>query len=744
MESNDKAARPVTLTQYLRVLQHQWLVVALLAILGLGGAAAYTYRQTPVYSAHTQLFVSVRTDTGISGLSQGNTFTQQRVKSYADIVTSPLIAEPVINQLRLPFTPEQLTSKITASSPLDTVLLDIIVSDTDPIRAAAIANAVGAEFPRLVGRLETPSGQSSSPVTVSVTRAATVPSVPVSPRIPLNLALGLIVGLGLGIGAAVLRDQFNTSVSGIGDVEKLTGAIPLGVVPYDALAGKQPLITADQFGGRAEAFRTLRTNLQFADVDEPPRVITITSALPAEGKTTTACNIALTLAQSGARVVLVEGDLRKPAVGKYLGISNAAGLTNVLAGQHELRDVIVSYQRDTLAVLPSGPTPPNPSEMLGSQQMHQLLTTLATDYDLVIIDAPPLLPVTDAAVLASASDGAIMVVRHGKSRREEVERAIQALTAVNAKVLGTVLNFAPRRKRRGGYDGYGYGYGYGGTAAPEAVPSASDRSGSSKKSRRQRKQKPVTGSVATTPTGAPAAQTAALLGHPDGFPAQPGAFQPGTFPGQSGDFPAQPGAFPGRPGAFPAQSDAFPGQPGAFPARSGAFPAQPDAFPAHPGGLPAQSDAFPAQPGAFPAQPGAFPAQPGAFPAQPSAFPARPSAAPGRPSASPGRPSASPGQSGAYSGRPGSFPAQPGAASAAPSGFPLSSPALPPLERPATQFSALDDRSAMDATVERQAIRIPKGPPVRMDLGDLADEPTEDADGMRQGVPRHHRTNRSS
>jgi capsular exopolysaccharide synthesis family protein len=451
----------VTLPQYLRVLRTQWVVVILLALLGSGAAAAYSYRQTPVYAAQTQLFVSVRTDPGISALSQGSAFTQQRVKSYVDIVTSPLIVEPVISDLRLPYTAEQLASQVKASSPLDTVLLDIEVRDTDPGRAAAVANAVSAEFPRLVAQLETPFGQSVSPVTVSVTRTAVVPKVPISPRIPLNLALGLLIGLGLGVAAAVLRDQFNTSVNGVSEVEQLIGAIPLGVVPYDAMAQKQPLVTTDQFGGRAEAFRTLRTNLQFADVDDPPRVIAISSALPAEGKTTTACNIALTLAQSGARVILVEGDLRKPAVGKYLGISNAAGLTNVLAGQHELRDVIVGYQRDTLDVLPSGPTPPNPSEMLGSQQMRNLLSQLAAGYDVVIIDAPPLLPVTDAAVLAAAADGAILVIRHGKSRAEEVERATQALSSVNAKLIGTVLNFAPRRKRRGGYDGYGYGYGYG-------------------------------------------------------------------------------------------------------------------------------------------------------------------------------------------------------------------------------------------------------------------------------------------
>jgi capsular exopolysaccharide synthesis family protein len=516
-ESNDKAARPVTLTQYLRVLRQQWLVVTLLALVSLGGAAAYSFRQTPVYSAQTQLFVSVRnSESDLSQLNQGSTFTQQRVKSYADLVTSQEITQAVISELRLPYTPEELAGKISATSPLDTVLLDITVMDTDPVRAAATANAVGAEFPRFIATLETPSGQVVSPVKVSITRHAVVPSVPVSPRIPLNLALGLIVGLGLGIGAAVLRDQFRTTVDGVNDIEHLTGAIPLGVVPYDAAAAKQPLITADQFGGRAEAFRTLRTNLQFADVDDPPRVIAISSALPNEGKTTTACNIALTLAQSGARVILVEGDLRKPAVGTYLGISNAAGLTNVLAGQHELRDVIVSYQRDTLAVLPSGPTPPNPSEMLGSQQMRHLLSSLAKHYDLVIIDAPPLLPVTDAAVLAAGSDGAIIVVRHGKTRREEVERALQALSAVNAKVLGSVLNFAPRKKRRGmGYDGYGYGYGH--NPAPEPPPESSAAPETSRRRPGTPLESPPTNPGLGRPGGPPPLVQHTSAAYPDGF-----------------------------------------------------------------------------------------------------------------------------------------------------------------------------------------------------------------------------------
>jgi capsular polysaccharide biosynthesis protein len=224
-ESDDKAAPPVTLTQYLRVLRRQWLVLALLTLLGLGAATAYTYRQVPVYSAGIQLFVSVRSaDTDISQLSQGSTFTQQRVKSYADLVSSPVVAQAVIKQLKLPYSAEQLSDEISADSPLDTVLLNISVADPDPARAQAIANSVALQFPKLIATLETLPGQAVSPVKVSTTRRAGRPSVPVSPRIPLNLALGLIVGLGLGIAASVLRDQFNTTVSGVGDLEKRTSS----------------------------------------------------------------------------------------------------------------------------------------------------------------------------------------------------------------------------------------------------------------------------------------------------------------------------------------------------------------------------------------------------------------------------------------------------------------------------------------------------------------------------------------
>ena len=444
------------LTYVLTTLRRAWWLLILSAALGTGAAAVVNATSAVVYEAQVQQFVSIAdSNDSTSNILSGSQFTLQRVKSYTQVATSAQVLQPVIRQLRLPMTVADLAGHVQATNPLDTVLIQLSVSDTDPDRAAQIANAVGQQLSEVVQQIESPQSGAPAPVKLTTTQPATVPTAPVSPRKSLNLALGLLVGLAAGAGGALLREQLNTTVKTPDDVESVTGSIPLGLVPFDATARTHPLVAQDQADGRAEAFRTLRTNLQFADVDRPPRSIVVTSAMPDEGKTTSACNIALTLALTGSRVVLVEADLRKPRVVRLPRPRQRAGLTNVLAGQHALEDVLVPWKRKTLTVLPAGPVPPNPSELLGSQHMTTLLQALAADFDHVVIDTPPLLPVTDAAVLATIADGAVLIVRHGRSSRDDLELATQALAAVNARLLGTVLNFIP--VRRGGY-GYGYGY----------------------------------------------------------------------------------------------------------------------------------------------------------------------------------------------------------------------------------------------------------------------------------------------
>lgn len=448
----------VDLRDFLRVLRRRWRIVVALVLLSTGAAVTVTTLSTRVYQADTQVFVSLQ-DTG-SGTSsnayQGNLFSQERVKSYARIANSPKVTDAVVKQLRLDLTPEQVASKITATAPTDTVLVDLVVRDPSPTRARDIANAVSTQFARVVRDLERPVNGRASPVSVTVVRPADLPLSPVSPRSTVNVALGLLVGLALGVGVAVLRETLDTTVKTSEDLQKLTGSSALGVIAYDGQAQKNPLVSQmDTRTGRGEAFRTLRTNLRFVDIDNPPRAVVVTSSIASEGKSTTACNLAITLASAGVRVILVEGDLRRPRVADYMGLDGSVGLTDVLIGRAAVDVVLQPWGNSTLSVLASGPLPPNPSELLSSAQMNELLHALQARADIVLIDAPPLLPVTDAAIVTRACDGALVIVRHGRTTREQLLRSFEALKSVDARVLGTVLNMAPAGSTKG-YYGYGY------------------------------------------------------------------------------------------------------------------------------------------------------------------------------------------------------------------------------------------------------------------------------------------------
>lgn len=449
------------LRDYLQVLRRRWRLVVLCVLLAVAAAASATYAATPLYAATSQVFVSTTGGAAadnISGLNQGGQFAQQRVKSYADIVTSPMVLDPVIRDLGLSTTARKLQEQVAASAPLDTVLINIKVTDPSPATAQRLANDIARTFTRVAASLETPAGQTVSPVKLSVVRDAALPDAPVSPRKKLNLALGLLVGLAVGVGGAVLRETLDTTVKSPAGAEELVGAPMLGAIAFDPEATKRPLVVhVAPNSARAEAFRQMRTNLQFVDIEHPLQSVVITSSIPGEGKSTTACNLAITLAQAGVRVVLVEGDLRRPRVADYMGLEGAVGLTSVLLGRAQLEDALHPWGDGTLQVLASGPLPPNPSELLGSAGMAHLLRELEGTADLVLVDAPPLLPVTDAAVLGAICSGVLMLVRSNATRAEQVARATATVNAVGATILGAVLNMVPTK----GPDAYAYGYGYG-------------------------------------------------------------------------------------------------------------------------------------------------------------------------------------------------------------------------------------------------------------------------------------------
>jgi capsular exopolysaccharide synthesis family protein len=448
----------VDLRDYLATLRKRWTLVALCVLMSLGAAAAATILAHQVYTSEAQIFVSAR-DSGDnpSTAYQGGLLAQQQVKTYSRVAVSPTVTDKVAERLSLD--PSVVASSVTADAPLDTVLINVTATAASPAVAQRIAQAVADETSVLVPRLETTEGR-AAPVKLTVTTNANLPTAPSSPRPKINLALGLLVGIAIGVAAAVLRETMDTTVKNKSDLQEITGAAPLGVIAEDPGVTRRPLVVQiDSQSPRAEAFRQLRTNLQFVDVDRATRAVVLTSALAEEGKTTTSCNLAITLAQAGVRTVLVEADLRRPRLSEYLGIERAVGLTTVLTGVASLDDALQPWGRTgAMWVLPSGSLPPNPSEILGSHQMQELLKALDERADVVILDAPPLLPVTDAAVLARVADGAVLVVRVGKTKREQVTRAIEALTSVDARLLGTVINRAPVRGPDAGAYGYGYGY----------------------------------------------------------------------------------------------------------------------------------------------------------------------------------------------------------------------------------------------------------------------------------------------
>lgn len=478
------------LRDYLRILRRRWMLIATLTLLVVGASAAWTFSSTPIYQSTARLFVSTASgDAGDSAGAayQGGLFSQQRVTSYADQVSkSQTLAETVIADLDLDLTTGEVLGAVTATVVPETVNIDLSVRDPDPARAQAMAQSYAEALSDQIRVQETPVGASDPLIRATIYDSATLPGSPVAPNPVRNLGLAVVLGLLLGFGLAVVRELLDTTIKSPDDLREHSDAPLLGAIGYDASIKTEPLVTSlPSHAPRAEAFRVLRTNLQFVDVDAATKVFVVTSALPGEGKTTTAVNLAITLAQAGQKTLLIECDLRRPKASSALGMDNSIGVTTVLLGRVTFEDALQEHPSSTLSVLGSGAVPPNPAELLQSRAMADLLQRAKSRFDTIIIDAPPLLPVTDAALLSVQADGAIVVAAHGKTTREQLAQAHDRLAQVDAELVGIVLNMTPAR-RRGGY-GYGYGYGYAPEAAmPERKASSRRARSKSEPDRRQR------------------------------------------------------------------------------------------------------------------------------------------------------------------------------------------------------------------------------------------------------------------
>ena len=453
---------------FYRLIMRELPIMIIATLLGLALSAGITQAITPIYQAKIQLFVSTPSSAfDVSALVQGSSFSQQRVKSYAQIVNGPETLNPVIKKLNLKYSYQELSKRVTATAPLDTVLISVVVSDESSILAARIANEIGRQFAVTVNQLEVTNSASTPTIKVSMVKDATPPNSPSSPKNVLNLLLGLILGFGLGLSISILRMIFDNSVKNEDDLD---GTPVLGSINFDPSAASAPLITEiSRYSPRTEGFRHLRTNLQYVRAENPPTVVAINSALPSEGKSTTAINLALSMSASGLSTILLEADMRRPKFHEYLKINkNTEGLSEILSGKVQgnlskrIAQCAIQIPNTELTVIAAGATPPNPAELLDSTIFKELIQNLRKEFDYVVIDCPPTLLVADASIISAQTDGAIIVTRVAKTKIKEFLGARENLTNVDAPILGVFLNMIPHSRvdEYGRKYGYGYSYSY--------------------------------------------------------------------------------------------------------------------------------------------------------------------------------------------------------------------------------------------------------------------------------------------
>lgn len=448
------------LKEYFRILRRRWLLILIVVLVAAGAAHSVTILTTPRYAATSQLFVAVHGNESVVDLNQGNAFAQSRVASYVALATSPSILDAVAAETGL--STDDLATAISATSPAKTILIDIRAESYNAKRAARIANVTADELVKLVGELEATNDQTQQPVSLRKVHDADVPRTPFEPSTTRNLAVGLLLGMAGGIGAALIVDRLDTRLRGRQAVEQAAAASVLGAVSTESANHDLLLRPSENYSARHEAFRQLRTHLQFANVDGGVRSVLVTSSIPGEGKSTTAANLAIVLGESGLRVLLVDADLRRPVIATAFGLEGSVGLTTVLTGRIPLREAVQPVPEFIgLSVLTAGILPPNPSEMLSSAAMESALGEMREQFDVIVIDSPPLIDVSDAGALATLVSGVLLVASaDGRLHKDQLAQSLENLRFVSAKLFGLVINRLDVSRNKTGY------YGYQASAAP--------------------------------------------------------------------------------------------------------------------------------------------------------------------------------------------------------------------------------------------------------------------------------------
>ncbi|WP_313967847.1 polysaccharide biosynthesis tyrosine autokinase [uncultured Rothia sp.] len=489
----------MTILEFFRTTRANLWLLIIGIIVGAAAGFGYASLQPKVYAASSSGYVTVG-ESGTVDVLSGSSAAKERARSYAAIVSSEAVAQKIKqNNPELSLTTGQIRASLTATAGDNAALITVSAQASSPKNAQLLANSALQATADYIKEIEQNPGNAQALVNGDSNAAATPPAnsntvrvIPlnnasvnpplVSPNYQQNTLIGAVIGLVVVYAAIFLRRALDQRIRTRDDATKATGASILGVLPVSEDLNEENIVNGDTDDHIAqESIRQLRTNLRFVNVDTPPRSFIVTSAVPGEGKSTVSLSLARSLADAGSPVILIDADLRRPTVAKKLKLDAKVGLTQVLAGQVEIANAVHQLGDSNLFVLPAGRIPPNPSELLGSDKMRQLIKELSEEF-IVVVDVPPLLPVTDASLLSNSVDGVILVGSIGRSHREQMTEASSILKKVNANLFGLVLNRAPRKGLGNSYYGFGYASTYVGYATYYGYGKDGDKKSSKSKS----------------------------------------------------------------------------------------------------------------------------------------------------------------------------------------------------------------------------------------------------------------------
>lgn len=442
----------MTLREYVTAVLRHWVVVAVCAVLGALAGFGYARSEPKVYQSSASVMVVPEQGENAAELVQGSNYVQNLVASYAVLAQSPYVLEPVIEDLGLDTTPARLARSVSVNTPLNTVVIEIAVSDTSPDRAREIADGISDQLALAVPELSPQLADRSSAVRITTIAPARQPVNPIAPNTRMLMMVGLAAGLAVGVTYAVLRELLARRVVSSSSIQSMLGVPFLGEVVKVPSRTSLPAVVAAGPGSRpSESVRTLVANVRFADVDHGRRVLMVSSGDAGEGKSSIAISLALSLAEDGSSVLLVDADLRRPSIARVTGLEGSVGLTNLLVGDVAQEDIVLPWTRPNLFVLPSGVLPANPGVLLSSERLVAVIGDLRKHYDYVVIDTAPILPLSDPLWLSRAVDGVLVVARARKTRISRLRQTVDKFERGEADVIGIVLNDVKPRGRSAYY-----------------------------------------------------------------------------------------------------------------------------------------------------------------------------------------------------------------------------------------------------------------------------------------------------